>query len=118
MSTKLFKDEFRFRVIVCATIEELHNHIAKSQLTYDLGGDLIYSHHEWIQQRIVRFSLKHSIDCFPSSEIDDRVHFMIKNDYGLLFIVIFFEFSVIHFHHIHIVCALYLKIRNKRNNRR
>jgi pleckstrin homology domain-containing family G member 4 len=56
VSNKFFKDEFRFRVIICATSDELYEHVTKSQLTSDLGGDLIYSHHEWIQQRIVSFA--------------------------------------------------------------
>ena len=53
VSSKFFKDEFRFKMTICAQIEELHQIIHKSQLTMDLGGDLFYSHHEWIQQRIV-----------------------------------------------------------------
>ncbi|XP_026472684.1 guanine nucleotide exchange factor DBS-like isoform X2 [Ctenocephalides felis] len=52
VSNKLFKEEFRFRVEVCSCLEELHEFIDKSQLTSDLGGDLKYSHIEWIQQRI------------------------------------------------------------------
>lgn len=53
VSSKLSKDEFRFKVIICAQIDELHVFIHPSQLTMDLGGSLFYSHHEWIQQRIV-----------------------------------------------------------------
>jgi pleckstrin homology domain-containing family G member 4 len=53
VSSKFFKDEFRFRMIICAQIEELHNLIHRSQLTMDLAGDLFFSNHEWIQQRIV-----------------------------------------------------------------
>ncbi|XP_037904772.1 guanine nucleotide exchange factor DBS isoform X5 [Hermetia illucens] len=52
VSSKFFKEEFRFRLIVCASLDDLHEHIEKSQLTGDMGGTLIYSHHEWIQQRI------------------------------------------------------------------
>ncbi|CRL00210.1 CLUMA_CG013484, isoform A [Clunio marinus] len=52
VSSKFFKEEFRFRVIICAQIEELHEFIHPSQLTSDLSGSLFYSHHEWIQQRI------------------------------------------------------------------
>lgn len=55
VSSKFFKDEFRFKVIICAQIEELHEFIHPSQLTIDLGGSLFYSHHEWIQQRIVSY---------------------------------------------------------------
>lgn len=53
VSCKFFKDEFKFRVVICASIADLHDHLEPSQLTLDLGGDLTYSHHEWIQQRIV-----------------------------------------------------------------
>lgn len=53
VSSKFFKDEFKFKLIVCASLEELYEHVEKSQVTQDMGGDLIYSHHEWIQQRIV-----------------------------------------------------------------
>uniref|UniRef100_A0A182JT36 CRAL-TRIO domain-containing protein n=1 Tax=Anopheles christyi TaxID=43041 RepID=A0A182JT36_9DIPT len=52
VSNKFFKDEFRFRVIVCATLEELYDYVCHSQLTMELGGELTYSHHEWIQQRV------------------------------------------------------------------
>lgn len=54
VSSKFFKEEFKFKLIVCASLEELYDHVEKSQVTQDMGGDLIYSHHEWIQQRIVR----------------------------------------------------------------
>lgn len=53
VSSKLFKEDFRFKLIICAHVDELYEFIPKSQLTMDLGGDLFYSHHEWIQQRIV-----------------------------------------------------------------
>lgn len=52
VSYKFFKDEFRFRVVVCATLEDLHEYISRTQLTGELGGELVYSHHDWIQQRI------------------------------------------------------------------
>lgn len=52
VSNKLFKDEFKFRMIVLSTLEELHEHIALNQLTKDLGGTLHYSHKDWILQRI------------------------------------------------------------------
>lgn len=53
VSSKFFKEEFKFKLIVCASLDELYEHVEKSQVTLDMGGDLIYSHHEWIQQRIV-----------------------------------------------------------------
>ncbi|XP_055387523.1 guanine nucleotide exchange factor DBS-like isoform X2 [Condylostylus longicornis] len=52
VSSKFFKEDFRFRLVICSTLEDLHEHLEKSQLTPDMGGTLIYSHHEWIQQRI------------------------------------------------------------------
>ncbi|XP_055603319.1 guanine nucleotide exchange factor DBS isoform X3 [Uranotaenia lowii] len=52
VSNKFFKEEFRFRVVVCGTLEELHEFVCRNQLTLDLGGELNYSHHDWIQQRI------------------------------------------------------------------
>lgn len=53
VSNKLFKEEFKFRVIIVGCLEELHGCIDSSQLTSDLGGTLLYAHDEWIQQRIV-----------------------------------------------------------------
>ena len=53
VSSKFFKEDFRFRLVVCSTLEDLYEYVCKSQLTFDLGGDLYYSHHDWIQQRIV-----------------------------------------------------------------
>jgi hypothetical protein len=52
VSNKLFKDEFKFRMIVLSTIEELHEYIDLNQITSDLGGSLQYSHEDWMQQRI------------------------------------------------------------------
>ncbi|XP_065084454.1 guanine nucleotide exchange factor DBS isoform X3 [Ochlerotatus camptorhynchus] len=52
VSNKFFKDEFRFRVVVCATLEDLQEYISRTQLSGELGGELVYSHHDWIQQRI------------------------------------------------------------------
>lgn len=57
VSSKFFKEEFKFKLIVCASLDELFEHVEKSQVTLDMGGDLIYSHHEWIQQRIVSLFL-------------------------------------------------------------
>ncbi|KAL5288815.1 MCF2L family protein [Megaselia abdita] len=69
VSSKFFKEDFRFRLVVCSSVEELHEHIDKSQLALDMGGSLTYSHHEWIQQRISleKFStLTHQV----STELD------------------------------------------------
>ncbi|KAJ3639462.1 hypothetical protein Zmor_002822 [Zophobas morio] len=59
VSNKLFKDEFKFRMIVLSTIEELHEYVDLSQITSDLGGSLYYCHEEWMQQRMEfeKFSL-------------------------------------------------------------
>ncbi|XP_026759073.2 guanine nucleotide exchange factor DBS-like isoform X4 [Galleria mellonella] len=81
VSSKLFKEEFRFRVHVCSSIEELYEHFDKSQLTPDLGGELQYSHSEWIQQRIAleKFStLMKEI----SSKLDHFMHGIVDCDMG------------------------------------
>ncbi|VVD02208.1 unnamed protein product [Leptidea sinapis] len=43
VSSKLFKEEFRFRVLVCSSVDELYEHFDRSQLTPDLGGELQYN---------------------------------------------------------------------------
>ncbi|XP_076349568.1 guanine nucleotide exchange factor DBS-like isoform X5 [Tachypleus tridentatus] len=53
VSHKLFKEEFKFKLIVCSTVDELHEHLDPSQLTEDLGGTISYNHDEWIEQRMV-----------------------------------------------------------------
>jgi len=53
VSNKLFREDFKFRVIFLANVAELHEFIEKEQLTEQLGGDLPYCHHTWIQNRIV-----------------------------------------------------------------
>lgn len=53
VSNKLFREDFKFRVIFLANIAELYDFIEKEQLTEPLGGDLLYCHHTWIQNRIV-----------------------------------------------------------------
>ncbi|XP_056645987.1 guanine nucleotide exchange factor DBS-like isoform X1 [Diorhabda sublineata] len=52
VSNKLFKDEFKFRMIVLSTTEELHKYINSRQLTPDLGGTLNYNNENWIHQRM------------------------------------------------------------------
>ncbi|XP_054266389.1 guanine nucleotide exchange factor DBS-like [Macrosteles quadrilineatus] len=52
VSNKLFKEEFKFKVVVCSCVEELHQYVDKSELTTDLEGTMPYSHSHWIQQRI------------------------------------------------------------------
>ncbi|XP_034943713.1 guanine nucleotide exchange factor DBS-like isoform X2 [Chelonus insularis] len=59
VSNKLFREDFKFRVIVLANVTELYDFIDKDQLTEQLGGDLPYCHSTWIQNRISleKFSL-------------------------------------------------------------
>ncbi|KAJ0182717.1 hypothetical protein K1T71_002086 [Dendrolimus kikuchii] len=81
VSSKLFKEEFRFKVLVCSCVDELYEHFDRSQLTPDLGGELQYSHSEWIQQRIAleKFStLMKEI----SSKLDDFMHEIVDCDMG------------------------------------
>ncbi|CAH0724629.1 unnamed protein product, partial [Brenthis ino] len=81
VSSKLFKEEFRFRVLVCSCVDELYEHFDRSQLTPDLGGELQYSHSEWIQQRIAleKFStLMKEI----SSKLDEFMHEIVDCDMG------------------------------------
>ncbi|XP_043285337.1 guanine nucleotide exchange factor DBS-like isoform X3 [Venturia canescens] len=52
VSNKLFREDFKFRVIVLANVAELYDFIDKDQLTEQLGGDLPYCHPTWIQNRI------------------------------------------------------------------
>lgn len=51
VSNKFFKEDFKFKVVVCTGIAELHSHIDVSQLSLDLGGTIDYNHEDWIQQR-------------------------------------------------------------------
>lgn len=58
--SKLFKEDFKFNLIVCHSVEELHEHVDIKQLTKDLGGCISYDHNEWIVQRadVENFSRK------------------------------------------------------------
>ncbi|GAB6021133.1 hypothetical protein CHUAL_003765 [Chamberlinius hualienensis] len=49
---KLFKEDFKFKLVVCNSADELHDYIDASQLTKDLNGFIEYDHEEWIEQRI------------------------------------------------------------------
>ncbi|XP_012551107.1 guanine nucleotide exchange factor DBS isoform X2 [Bombyx mori] len=81
VSSKLFKEEFRFKVLVCSTVDELYEHFERSQLTPDLGGELQYSHSEWIQQRIAleKFS---TLMKETSTKLDDFMHEIVDCDMG------------------------------------
>ncbi|XP_071036911.1 guanine nucleotide exchange factor DBS isoform X2 [Parasteatoda tepidariorum] len=52
VSNKFFREEFKFRLVICSNIDHLHQYIEVSQLTVDLGGTISYNHEEWIQQRV------------------------------------------------------------------
>ena len=36
---------------MCSSLEELYEHVERDQLTEDLGGNIVFDHREWIQQR-------------------------------------------------------------------
>lgn len=55
VSNKFFKEEFKFKVIVCSAIEELQEYVDNTELTVELGGTLHYFHQHWIQQRMVTY---------------------------------------------------------------
>ncbi|XP_068248695.1 guanine nucleotide exchange factor DBS-like isoform X7 [Palaemon carinicauda] len=52
VSNKIFRDEFKFRVVVCNCVGDLHEYIDRNQLTEDLDGCIPYNHDEWIEQRV------------------------------------------------------------------
>ncbi|KAK3914448.1 Guanine nucleotide exchange factor DBS [Frankliniella fusca] len=53
VSSKLLpRDEFKFPVVVCGSLEELHAVLDRAELSADLGGDIAYNHDEWIAQRV------------------------------------------------------------------
>ncbi|XP_065216565.1 guanine nucleotide exchange factor DBS-like isoform X2 [Planococcus citri] len=60
ISNTFFKEDFKFKVVVCDNVEELHQFIDKSELSSHLNGNLPYFHEDWIQQRIAleQFSLQ------------------------------------------------------------
>lgn len=51
MGLKFLKEDFKFKILMLNTVEELHDHVDADQLTDDLGGSLVYNHQEWIQHR-------------------------------------------------------------------
>ncbi|KAL1123668.1 hypothetical protein AAG570_002744, partial [Ranatra chinensis] len=70
-SNKLFKEEFKFKVVICSCVEELHQYLDRKELTTELDGTMPYCHQQWIQQRIAleHFSrqmktVSRSLDCF------------------------------------------------------
>ena len=44
---------FSFQVIMCNSVEELHNYVERQQLSSDLNGPIEYNHRQWIEQRTV-----------------------------------------------------------------
>lgn len=84
VSNKLFKGDFKFRMIVLSSVEELYEYVDLNQLTTDLGGTLPYVHTEWIEQRtaLERFSnltheISNSLDeftkCINETELPNNV---------------------------------------------
>ncbi|XP_037089598.1 guanine nucleotide exchange factor DBS-like [Pollicipes pollicipes] len=60
LSYKFSRDDFKFKVVICSSLDELHAHVSPDQLTEDLGGTVPYDHEQWIQQRLdlEKFSLR------------------------------------------------------------
>ncbi|CAL4096394.1 unnamed protein product, partial [Meganyctiphanes norvegica] len=52
VSNKIFRDEFKFKVIVCNGVSDLHEYMDRNQLTEDLDGCIPYNHDQWIEQRV------------------------------------------------------------------
>ncbi|KAM8954399.1 putative guanine nucleotide exchange factor MCF2L2 isoform 3-T3 [Pelodytes ibericus] len=48
---KLYRDDFKMKIIMLNSVSDLHGYIDKSQLTSELGGFLEYSHSQWIHHR-------------------------------------------------------------------
>ncbi|KZS15196.1 putative Guanine nucleotide exchange factor DBS [Daphnia magna] len=63
VSNKFFREDFRFKVVVCSCLDELHQRIDSSQLTIELGGCLFYDHQEWIDTRV-------SVESFSANTAD------------------------------------------------
>jgi len=41
------------QILLLNNVQELHEHIDRTQLTPDLGGSLQFDHQQWIQHRVV-----------------------------------------------------------------
>ncbi|XP_063772414.1 probable guanine nucleotide exchange factor MCF2L2 isoform X2 [Pseudophryne corroboree] len=48
---KLYRDDFKMKIIMLNSVSDLLGYIDKSQLTIELGGTLEYSHSQWIKHR-------------------------------------------------------------------
>ncbi|XP_059587164.1 probable guanine nucleotide exchange factor MCF2L2 isoform X2 [Alligator mississippiensis] len=48
---KLYRDDFKMKIIMLNSVSDLHGYIDKSQLTRELGGTLEYGHSQWIHHR-------------------------------------------------------------------
>ncbi|KAG8445093.1 hypothetical protein GDO86_010022, partial [Hymenochirus boettgeri] len=48
---KLYRDDFKMKIVMINSVSDLHGYIDKSQLTSELGGSLEYSHSQWIHHR-------------------------------------------------------------------
>ncbi|XP_068248693.1 guanine nucleotide exchange factor DBS-like isoform X5 [Palaemon carinicauda] len=70
VSNKIFRDEFKFRVVVCNCVGDLHEYIDRNQLTEDLDGCIPYNHDEWIEQRVIQHAvatLKQAVEKFSAN---------------------------------------------------
>ncbi|XP_014681378.1 PREDICTED: guanine nucleotide exchange factor DBS-like isoform X2 [Priapulus caudatus] len=72
---KFVKDEYKFRVIMCTSIEELQDYVDRDQLTEDLGGYIIYNHNVWIEHRsaIEKFSANTQIISHSLRELANKL---------------------------------------------
>uniref|UniRef100_G1NB31 MCF.2 cell line derived transforming sequence-like 2 n=1 Tax=Meleagris gallopavo TaxID=9103 RepID=G1NB31_MELGA len=48
---KLYRDDFKMKIIMLNSVSDLHGYIDKCQLTRELGGTLEYGHSQWIHHR-------------------------------------------------------------------
>ncbi|XP_027731677.1 probable guanine nucleotide exchange factor MCF2L2 [Vombatus ursinus] len=48
---KLYRDDFKMKIIMLNSVSDLHGYIDKSQLTRELGGTLEYGHGQWLHHR-------------------------------------------------------------------
>ncbi|XP_050389701.2 guanine nucleotide exchange factor DBS isoform X1 [Patella vulgata] len=65
--SKFVKEELEFKVVLCDTVSDIFEHIDKSQLTIDLGGELEYDPNEWTEHRSAVEKFHTNIDVIAES---------------------------------------------------
>ncbi|KAI1882694.1 hypothetical protein AGOR_G00237530 [Albula goreensis] len=48
---RLHRDDLKTKVVMLSSLNDLHGHVDKAQLTQDFGGTLEYCHSQWIHHR-------------------------------------------------------------------